>query len=356
MYFKELIVKAFGLHVNKTIEFEPGLNIIVGESEDGKTTLIRAMYLLIENSPRGGEKLYQSWLTDNPMLIQLKDDKNNTVKRTKNKYYLNGGDPLKAFGTGVPEPVRELFNFKEINWQKQLDAHFVLFTTGGASAKLLNAATGMNDQEVIISEIKYKLSDSKSEIKRLKKNNNEHQQTIERLSKITRYRIKAEAILNMENDIIVLDEKTDRLENILMQLESIKEIKNKYRKVERHMETLESILEDYKEIDVFKAQTKKLIDLLNKVESLENFDHVPLVNYLQRLQTLERLNSELSTTKATVLLLDKYIREVKEQKEKQEAYLIEMKKVEKQLQDTFTKLGYCPFCNREIKDGSTCCR
>jgi len=356
MYFTELKVKGFGQHIEKVIKFTPGLNVLVGESEVGKTMLIRALYLLIENSPRGGEKLYQSWFTDNPLSIQLKDDQGNAIKRKKNKYYLNGGDPLKAFGTGVPEPIRELFNFKEINWQKQLHPHYLLFSTGGSAGKILNNATGMAVQELLVNEIKSNLSDSKSEIKRLKKNNDEYQQTLERLKNVTRFRMKAEAIINMKQDAIEIGKKSDRLENILIQLEEINEIKNSYRKVEKHMETLNQILEDYKEVDVYKAMINKLIGILNKVNSIEIFDHTKVVDYLQSLQRLERLNSELTTAKTIINLLEKYILEVKEQKEFQQKYLAEMKQIEKDLEDTFYKLGYCPFCNREIKDGDTCCR
>lgn len=356
MYFTELKVKGFGQHIERVVKFTPGLNVLVGESEVGKTMLIRALYLLIENSPRGGEKLYQSWFTDEPLSVQLKDDQGNVIRRKRNKYYLNGGDPLKAFGTGVPEPIRELFNFKEINWQKQLHPHYLLFSTGGSAGKILNNATGMAVQELLITDIKSDLSNSKSEIKRLKKNNDEYQQTLERLKHVTRFRMKAEAIINMEAEAIETGKKTDRLENILIQLEEIDKIKNAYRKVEKHMETLNKILEDYKEVDVYNAMIKKLIHLLNKANQIEIFDHTKMVDYLQRLQRLERLNSELTTAKATINLLDKYIREVKEQKEFQQKYLAEMKQIEKELEDTFHNLGYCPFCNREIKDGDTCCR
>ena len=356
MHFTELIVEGFGQHIKRVIKFGPGLNVIIGESEAGKTTLIRALYLLIENSPRGGEKLYQSDLTDNPLLIQLKDDSGNTVKRTKNKYYLNNGKPLKAFGTGVPEPVRELFNFKEINWQKQHDVHYIIFSTGGAAARLLNSATGMGDQEIIIDELKSGLTESKGEIKRLKKNNSEHQQTLERLKNVVRFRLKAEAIINMTEESIELKKKVDRLNNTLIQLEFINEDKTIYRKAKHHMETLNEILENYKEVDVYKSHIDKLINMLNKLESIDTFDHVLMIDYLKKLQTLERLNSECITINATTRMLEKYINEVEESRIQQEKFLKEMKKVENDIQQTFYKLGYCPFCNREIKDGDTCCR
>ena len=136
MYITELMVRAFGLHVDKTVTFVQGVNVIVGESETGKSTLIRALALVIENSPRGGEKLYQSDNSDKPLLVQIKTSTNDKIVRTKNKYYLNDGKPMKAFGSSVPKPIREILNFKPINWQRQFtDKPFLLFNTGGLAAK-----------------------------------------------------------------------------------------------------------------------------------------------------------------------------------------------------------------------------
>jgi len=352
----ELKVIAFGLHIEKTIKFTKGLNVIVGESEEGKSTLVRALYLLIENSPRAGEKLYQSWLTDKKMVIQLKDDLGNTVKRKNNKYYINDGEPLKAFGTSVPDPVRELFNFKEINWQKQLDRHYLLFSTGGGAAKLLNSATGMSDQETIINEFKQKLSNSKSEIKRHKKNNDVHLQTIERLKNITRYRIKAEAIIYLEKEVIEIENKSNKLENILVQLELIKEVKVKYKAASIHNSSIEKIVNDLKEIKEFNDYTSELKLILTKIKNTEIIDPNIILKHINSLHAVHSKKSELDPLNEKTKLLNKILIQIKSsqaiQKETKKAILIQ----EKEINDTFKKLGYCPLCRRRIEDGDTCCR
>ena len=356
MNLSELRVKAFGLHIDKTVKFTPGLNVIVGESEEGKTTLIRALYLLIENSPRGGEKLYQSWLTDNSPSIQLKDDKGNTVKRKKNKYYLNNGNPLKAFGTSVPEPIRELFNFKEINWQKQHDAHYLLFNTGGSSAKLLNSATGMSDQEVIVDDVKKQLSHSKSEIKRHKKNNEEHLKTTNRLKDIVRYKLKALAIVHLEEEMIELKNKTDRLENLLTQLESIKEIKMKYRAAKGYNKEINSIIQDLEESKKFGKSIKELKSILDEVEKTKIIDPKTIVSLLKTLHTVHSKNLEFETLTSKTKALKKFIEQIEEAKESQQRLQKNIEEHQKQIDEVFVNLGYCPLCRRRVKDGDTCCR
>lgn len=356
MNLSELKVIAFGQHIKKIVKFTPGLNVIVGESEMGKTTLIRALYLLIENSPRGGEKLYQSWLTDKKLSIQLKDDAGNTVKRIKNKYYINNGDPLKAFGTSVPEPVKELFNFKEINWQKQNDVHYLLFNTGGSAGKLLNSATGMSDQEVIIDDIKKNLSNAKSEVKRHKKNNEEHLKTTKRLKDIVRYKLKALAIVHLEEEMIELKTKTNRLENLLIQLESIREIKMKYKVASKYSNEINSIIHDLEETKHFNKSIKELKYVLNEVEETKIIDPEMVLSLLKTLHAIHSKNLEYEALTKKTDLLKKYIHQIEETKERQIRYQKNIEEHQRQIDEVFVNLGYCPLCRRKVKDGDTCCR
>lgn len=354
MNLSELKVRAFGLHIDKTIAFTPGLNVIVGESEEGKSTLVRALYLLIENSPRGGEKLYQSWLTDKKLMIQLKDDADNVVKRTRNKYYLNDGDPLKAFGTGVPEPVRELFNFKEINWQKQHDRHYLLFSTGGSAGKLLNSATGMSDQETIIDAIKQMLSHSKSEVKRHKKNNEVHLQTTERLKDIVRYRLKAEAIVYLDEEADELQIKADRLANMLTELETIKETYTKYAIAKEYILGVDLAVGKIKEIRKFNEHITKLRNIITKLESIKIVNIPTILKSTKALHAIHSKKLEYDSLKSKTESLKRLIIQIEEAKEIQQEYSKEIKLKQEQLDAAFNELGYCPLCERKVEDEHTC--
>jgi exonuclease SbcC len=52
------------------IEFHPGINVIIGESDEGKSGLIRALRLNTENKPRGFD--YRSdFLKDNKEITSV---------------------------------------------------------------------------------------------------------------------------------------------------------------------------------------------------------------------------------------------------------------------------------------------
>jgi exonuclease SbcC len=52
-YIKKLSLRNFQSHRETDLEFSPGLNIIVGPSDQGKSAIIRALRWLFYNEPRG---------------------------------------------------------------------------------------------------------------------------------------------------------------------------------------------------------------------------------------------------------------------------------------------------------------
>ena len=48
-----VVVRNFQIHKKTSIEFVSGVNIISGTSDNGKSSLIRAMRWVIENRPQG---------------------------------------------------------------------------------------------------------------------------------------------------------------------------------------------------------------------------------------------------------------------------------------------------------------
>jgi len=356
MYITELKVIAFGLHINKTITFTPGVNVIVGESESGKTTLIRALYLAIENSPRGGEKLYQSDLSDEPLLIQIKDNLGNVVKRTKNKYYLNDNKPLKAFGSIVPEPIREIFNFKEINWQRQFsDKPFLLFNTGGAAAKDLNKVTGLSNQEIIITEIKEHISERKSNIKRLLKNNEEYQQTIERLKNVVRFKMKCQGILNKKQELDKIEEIIYNLRGIIDELKIIgrKKMLNQ-NIIDKFSVQVGKIVKGKGVIKVYDERINELGNFVIQLERIPQLDDKTIIEHGTTLQKVAVMNQNGLQIKEKIDQLYLLIKKIEGLKSLYRKADKEVSEINKDLNSIFTEIGYCPLCNRVIEGDHEC--
>jgi DNA repair exonuclease SbcCD ATPase subunit len=132
-----LHITNFQSHKESHLEFDPGVNVIIGESDSGKTAILRALRWVLTNRP-GGDSFRSSWggdtsigiWTENALIIREKIGTNNI-------YRLND-DTFKAFGTEVPEEIQDALNMNEINVQNQLDLPFLLRDSPGQVAAHFN--------------------------------------------------------------------------------------------------------------------------------------------------------------------------------------------------------------------------
>lgn len=350
-YLTELKVKGFGLHKDLTIELKPGVNVIVGESESGKSTLIRALYLLADNSPRGGEKLYQSDLTDDPLFIQIKDNLGNTIQRTKNKYFVNKGKALRAFGSGVPSPVKRILNFREINWQRQFAPKpFLLFDTGGGAAKQLNEFTGLKDQGILINAIKEEISNRKSNIKRLRQNNVEQQQTIERLKNVIRFKMKSQGILYKQEESIKLQEVIFNLRGILDEIKIIRRRKMlSLNIIDKFSVQVGKIVKGKGVIKVYDDKINELGSLIQQLEHIPKFDRNTIFDHGTSLQKITAMKYNSDQIKEKIEDLYSIITKVEGLKTTYRKAEKEVAEINKELNSIFSEIGYCPLCNRAIE-------
>src|SRR3990167_8189563 len=60
MHYKILNLKSFGQFTNRALHFEPGINLVVGRNEAGKTTALNAIYGIFFGFTNLKE-LYKPW-------------------------------------------------------------------------------------------------------------------------------------------------------------------------------------------------------------------------------------------------------------------------------------------------------
>lgn len=133
-----LIIKNFQCHDKMTLEIDPLVTTIVGQSDRGKSAIIRAFRWICLNSPSGMDFLKHGESTvsvkieiDDHTLIRQRSDKENV--------YILDGNKYSALGAGgIPESVSELLNIDIINFQSQLDPPFWFSLSSGEVSKELN--------------------------------------------------------------------------------------------------------------------------------------------------------------------------------------------------------------------------
>lgn len=139
---QSVTLKNFQSHKNSKLNFDKGVNVIVGTSDSGKSAILRAL-----NSCIYGElpNTYRTYNSDETEVSIDVSDKTVTRRRgdKANEYQVNNSF-YKALNRTVPEDIVNLFNMNDINIQYQLDGPFLLSETPGEVAKRLNKAVNLD--------------------------------------------------------------------------------------------------------------------------------------------------------------------------------------------------------------------
>jgi len=126
----------FQSHKDTELIFSPGVNIIIGSTDSGKSAILRGLRKCITNKP-GGTAFRSHWGGETEIKLTIDDS---VIKRTigkENTYHLNDTE-FKAFGADVPDEIMDLVNMDDTNLQQQLDIPFLLTTPAGQVAAYFN--------------------------------------------------------------------------------------------------------------------------------------------------------------------------------------------------------------------------
>jgi exonuclease SbcC len=142
-------IRNFESHVDSALEFSPGLNVIVGLTDAGKSSIFRALQWLVYNKPSGSSMIPLFGETEGWTEVEVEfSDGTKIAKRKKGSQteYIVGDKRLTGFGRGdVPKDVLDLVQMDDINFQPQIALPFLMFDTAGERSRVLNRVAGLDD-------------------------------------------------------------------------------------------------------------------------------------------------------------------------------------------------------------------
>lgn len=166
-------IENFQSHENTHIDFDFGLNIIIGESNNGKTSILRAMDWVIDNQPLGTDFIMTG---KNYCKVKITYDDDNFIERYRTLkdtgYYRvgfidNSGQETyveyKGFTNNVPVEVMNAHQMPKINITKNIETHlnklsqlerpFLITENTNEKAAAIGRITGTNIIDVAIKNI-----------------------------------------------------------------------------------------------------------------------------------------------------------------------------------------------------------
>lgn len=139
-----LEINNFQSHKKSMLEFSTGMNVIVGRSDGGKSAVIRALRLVVENRP-SGDAYRSNWGGDTSVTVTTQEGDVVTRKKTntKNSYSLNETEFV-AFKQDVPVEIQKALRITDLNIQSQMDSPFLLSMSSGFAAVHFNKCGGLS--------------------------------------------------------------------------------------------------------------------------------------------------------------------------------------------------------------------
>lgn len=274
-YITSVTLKNFQAHKDTTVQFDRGLNIIVGESNNGKTSILRGILWAIDNQPLGNDFI-MAGENDCSVTINFSDGtyikRGRTVKDTgyyEIRYIDDNGKYIdqtyRGFTNAVPVEVANVHQMPKVNITKdiethlnvlsQLDGPFLLTESPLVKASAIGRITGTHVIDAAIKDSNKtiqsnrKLVKSYSEDLQQKENERKQLPNIKLMEAFTKkYAYIVKYITNLNDSVIKLNadlqqisqyqqqmmqekEKCERLKKVAALLPIIQTAKDKFNKV-----------------------------------------------------------------------------------------------------------------------------
>jgi DNA repair protein SbcC/Rad50 len=152
---KSIHLVNFQSHADTHIDFSPGVNVIIGPSRNGKTSILRALRWVAENRP-SGEAFKRHGSEKEGTEVSLELDTGQVITRVKtsnDNYYDLNGEPFRAFGQDVPLPISKVLNLSPINTAGQFDQPYLIFDSPGEVARTLNKIVHLDVIDTSLSNV-----------------------------------------------------------------------------------------------------------------------------------------------------------------------------------------------------------
>ena len=182
---KKVVLENFQAHAHTEVEFDDGLNIIVGESNNGKTSILRGIMWVIDNQPLGTDFIMAG---QDSCYVRIEYDDGTFIERGRTLkdtgYYKiafideNGNlqnQTYRGFTNAVPVEVANVHQMPKVNITKdiethlnllsQLDGPFLLTESPLVKASAIGRITGTHVVDAAIKESNKNIQGYKKSIK-----------------------------------------------------------------------------------------------------------------------------------------------------------------------------------------------
>lgn len=342
----------FQSHKDAEIEFDPGVNCIIGSSRSGKTAILRGLNWCRYNKPNG-ISLNSYWNRDKKKIkefysVTVGFQDHAIVRNRDNNFngYWCDDKKYEALGSDVPEEIEAIWNMNEINIQKQFDSPYLLGESSAEVARILNKTIKLDKIDKVLSE-------AESRRRKLNQNITTEKESLESLK-------KQYSGMNWLDDaeklIIAAERRHDRIDSKQEEKEELLQLVNDINKlkegiIEIDFEPVIKKIEGYRSVkeNLVKsgAEAESLDYLLEQIEMYyQMIEEVPegIDDVITLMQETENLNKDIMAKSALGFSLEHLMNLIEDQKENIEVEERNLKVLISQMPKV------CPLCGNKLEE------
>ncbi len=261
----------FQSHKQTVLEMDPGVNIIIGSSDSGKSAIIRAISWVVTNTPLGDAFIrYGSEGTQIKITLSKGDTITREKTKSKNKYtlfsYAVEECVFEGFGQTVPAEIDSVLNFSNINIQYQMDSPFLISETSGEISKYLNKIVNLDSIDVSLKNLasmKRKIDQEVTILKRQYEDLNKQKEDFTSLLEIEELIIQGEKVDEQREEIIL---NISSISDLIANVQEIKEELKTHTTLDEEKQLVEQGLSIWNETTDLMGQRNGLLSLKNNYE------------------------------------------------------------------------------------------
>lgn len=292
-YITSVTLKNFQAHKDTTVQFDKGLNIIVGESNNGKTSILRGILWAIDNQPLGNDFI-MAGENDCSVTINFSDgtyiERGRTVKNTgyyQIRYIDDNGKYIdqtyRGFTNAVPIEVANVHQMPKVNITKdiethlnvlsQLDGPFLLTESPLVKASAIGRITGTHVIDAAIKESNKTIQSNrklaKSYSEDLQQKENERKQlpdikSMEAFAKKYAYIVKY--ITKLNDSVIKLNANLQQINQYQQQMMQEKERCERLKKVAALLPIIQTAKDKFNKVMFLHGKLTKYQELSLQIE------------------------------------------------------------------------------------------
>ncbi len=339
--FTKIEIKNFQSHKNTVLEFDKGVNVICGESDNGKSAVIRAIRWVVENQPQGIDKINSSWNEDfkEPLAVKLYTEKGYVERirdKKRNGYNLckNGEKEivLDAIGKGVPKEVTEFLNVSDVNFQYQLDPIYLLSKTPGQASQYLNEIVHLDSIDSVMSNADSDKRQVASEQKIVEADIKKLEEGLKDYEWIDEADILCKRTKKLDDIVSNINSQESELNNLIVNYETLEQSKVDLSEHNKLIEQIESIV---------------IPDISELEESISNYNLYG--NQIVDLSEAKKLCSEIDSI---IVKDDKELEYSIDEYERLSGEILQLSKEQLELEGQLPDV--CPYCHNPINKECLC--